>query len=77
MIRFSTPILDQKTANLSLINSTLIDMYIQPFEDWHLYEDGFNISLFNFTWKVISLEDDLMEIQLNFNHPNAISPKKK
>jgi hypothetical protein len=31
-------------ANTSALNSSHIDMYIKPFDDWHLEAQDFNIS---------------------------------
>jgi hypothetical protein len=60
-------------THLKEINSTNIDIYIEPSNDWHL-EFSFDISKLNFSWWVEEYKEDLMTIQLNFTNPYEISP---
>ena len=48
-IRFNTT-LHNITDISRNINDTDIDMYIAPSNDWHLWEEGFELSTLNFTW---------------------------
>ena len=43
-------------VNLTEINSTVLDMYLQPSNNRHLDEDDFNMSKINFTWTTVSFE---------------------
>jgi len=61
------------STDLLEINSTIIDLYIQPSNDWHLEKD-YDISKLNMTWWVIKYDLDYMEIQMNFSRPFEISP---
>ena len=75
-IKFST---NMRTENLNLthINSTIVDAYIRPHDDWHLREENFNLSTLNFTWNVTSYQNDTMWLQIVFNNPLQISPLGK
>ena len=65
-----------ENLNISHINSSLIDFYLEPSNKWHLFEDGFEFNpKLNFTWKVDSFEQDLLTINLTFRDPEQISPK--
>ena len=45
--------------NSTWINSTMIDMYIKPANDWHLYIDKFEVyPKLNFTWTVTEYKED-------------------
>jgi len=56
------------------INSTIIDFYITPYNDWYLEIPKFNISLLNFTWEVTNFTKDELKLKLEFNDPVIISP---
>lgn len=49
-IEFNTTIKDN--FNMSLINGTYLDMFIQPAKDRHKHESEFNLTSLNFTWHV-------------------------
>jgi hypothetical protein len=70
-IQFNTLI--RTVPDWSHINSSVVDMYVDPANNREL-DDGFNASLLNFTWKVEAILKDFMFIQLNFSHPHEISP---
>jgi hypothetical protein len=40
--------------NLSWINTTTVDMYIEPADDWHVANDLYKEPSINFTWSVVS-----------------------
>ena len=62
--------------NLTQLNETQMDLYLKPSKDWHIYEEGFEVSpKLNFTWKVVEFDDDLMAINLTFSSAIDISPK--
>ena len=59
--------------NHTWINDTVIDMYMEaPIQ--RRFEDDFDPTVLNFTWEVVSFEDDLLQIQLEFEFPFEISP---
>jgi hypothetical protein len=60
--------------NLTLLNSSLINMYVIPIDARHLEDLNFNISKLNFTWEPVSFKKDVLEIQLYFECPTCISP---
>ena len=55
--------------NFSTLNSSLVDIYVIPFNP----EPDFNMSHVNFTWNLTYYQDDVMRIQMNFSHPKSIS----
>ena len=61
--------------NLTQINQTVLDIFIEPANKRHLVVP-FNLSLLNLTWNVIDFYDLEMNIQLNFSQPLMISPLK-
>lgn len=56
-VKFNSSMVTEK-VNLTEINSTVFDMYLQPSNNRHLDEDDFNMSKINFTWKTKSFEKD-------------------
>jgi hypothetical protein len=62
--------------NLSWINSTILDLYIVPSNDWHMGYENFNLSLLNLTWSVVSFNSTLITFDLVFVSPPSISPLK-
>ena len=59
----------------SLINSTNVDIYIKP-SMGRGREDTFRNGSLNFTWDVISFQNDTLKISLSFDKPLEISPRK-
>ena len=59
--------------NISWINSSNTDIYVQPL-DRRQYDDGFNISTLNLTWKMDSFKNDTMNIKIRFENPLELSP---
>ena len=57
-----------------LNNKTLIEMYLNPANDWHLSKKDYNLSRLNFTWNCTSYEKKTMKFDLIFNNPIEISP---
>jgi len=72
-LQFSTPMIN--TVNLSIINSSIIDIYIVPAQNRH-EQDGFDLTKLNFTWIATDFVGDMLSIQLNFSNPTFISPLK-
>ena len=60
--------------NHSLINSTVVDIYIIPTEE-DIEEDDviLDITEFNFTWNVTDFKEDILTIQLDINTPPSVS----
>jgi len=48
--------------NMSLLNSSMIDMYVIPINDRHKEDPAFNLSKLNFTWTVVSFEKDELQV---------------
>ena len=43
-----------KNVNLTSIDSSIVDVYLKPSNDWHIYDEGFEVSPnLNFTWQVV------------------------
>jgi mevalonate kinase len=72
-IKFSKQ-MNNKMINVTQLNSTYIDIYLAPSNDWHKFET-FNLSKLNFTWNITAYEGDEMHIKLNFTSPESISTK--
>ena len=47
--------------NHSMINDTVLDIYVRPSDD-RMSEEDFDISLFNLTFNVFSYEESTLEI---------------
>lgn len=62
-------------SNLSLLNSTLADIYIVPSKE-HSEHPKFNISELNLTWSVTKVEGRELSLQLVFDKPASLSPYK-
>ena len=59
--------------NLSFINNSNTDIYVNPANEREL-DEGFNISKLNLTWNATSFINNKMIISLNFSSPLDISP---
>ena len=57
VIKFNTSMLTEG-LDLKNLNSTVIDIYIDFNNDWNVWEEGFNISNYNFTWHVTNYTGD-------------------
>jgi len=56
--------------NKSSINTTVLDVYIQPSNDWHLDDQNYEAnSTLNFTWTVEAYEEDFMDLAMDFTNP--------
>ena len=62
-----------KPRNISLYNSSFIDIYMAPSNDWHLIEPG--LDKLNLTWRVTEFKEDYMIFKLKFENELAISSK--
>jgi len=62
--------------NLTYLNSTVMDIYMKPENNWPVFEDDFDMSKLNFTWNVTEYGNgtDFMLIQIEWNDVFAISP---
>ena len=59
--------------NHSWINMTNTNIYVEPL-DKREYENGFNISTLNLTWKAKSFYNNYLSIKLKFQNPLDLSP---
>jgi hypothetical protein len=73
-IKFSTPMRNE-SVNVTHLNETVLDIYVEPQGNWHL-EEGNSLSQLNFTWNVTKYTSERLFIKLNFSHPLSISPKQ-
>jgi hypothetical protein len=60
--------------NTELFTNSSLKMYVVPFENWHIYQDGFDLANLNFTWTMVSFEGDILTLKMNFTNPSQISP---
>ena len=60
--------------NLIMLNETLVDIYMSPANDWHLWNEAYKPDDLNLTWVVDTYEGDLLKINLTFFKPSQISP---
>ena len=64
-----------QNLNKTLINDTMLNIYVKPSLDWHLEDDNFDVnSTLNLTWSVLEFKDDFLDLVLDFSHPLKISP---
>jgi hypothetical protein len=73
-IKFSAP-MRNNSVNITHLNHTVLDIYLEPEGDWHL-EKGNSLAQLNFTWNVTEYTSERLFIKLNFSHPLSISPKQ-
>ena len=66
--------MNTERVNISWINSTVLDMFIDPFS---AQDDSEEPKDLNFTWKATKFHDKLLEFQLNFSEAIFISPDKQ
>lgn len=72
IIKFSKTI-DQNGLNFRDFNSSAIDIYLEPYQDWPEGYTEFNYSKFNFTWELLSIYNDTLELNISFHEPHWIS----
>ena len=56
--------------NLTELNDTWVDMYVQPYE---LDSEAQDLTHLNFTWEAIFYEEDVMKIKIDWNDYSSIS----
>jgi len=59
-----------KFINATQINSTIVDMYINPSKS---RKSDFDVAKLNFTWDTLSYKDEFLTIKLSFKHHYEIS----
>ena len=60
--------------NLSHLNTSNMDIWLAPANDWHLEDEMFVPGSLNFTWNVTRFNQTEMDVQINFDNPSEISP---
>ena len=65
-----------EVVNITHLNDTIIDMYIEPYNNWTSWTSEFNLTTLNFTWNVTSYNGKKLFIKLNFYNPEVISPQE-
>mmetsp|Transcript_6152 Transcript_6152/g.9892 ORF Transcript_6152/g.9892 Transcript_6152/m.9892 type:complete len:366 (+) Transcript_6152:3401-4498(+) len=72
-IRFNSE-METDGLNLTQLNSTLLDIYLEPAQNWHLEEGkDFSVDVLNLTWTVSSYEGTRLLLKLNFTSPAYVS----
>jgi hypothetical protein len=68
----------------SSVNTTALQIYLVPYEDWHLQQGNFSTEQLNLTWACTAVTNTTshpsvtqMDIQIDFNSPLYVSPKRK
>ena len=74
-IKFSKQ-MDFKDVKLTDINSTVLDIYLEPYDNWHENYEDFNITKFNFTWFAVDYYNDILVIKISFFEPHYISSRE-
>lgn len=72
MISFNRP-MKTNEVNLTHINSTVLDIYLVPHNNWYDEYDHVKISKFNLTWKAIQFYGNNLILQLDFKDPLFVS----
>ena len=65
-IKFSSEI---NPFNVSLLNSSVADIYLQFWNDWPLDRSDFNMTRINFTWSAVNVTEDKLKLKLVFFEP--------
>ena len=60
--------------NWTNLNSSNIDIWVAPYDNWHLKEENFDMKLINTTWNITDYNTSHIDIQLLFNSAPNISP---
>ena len=62
---------DKRVVNFTLsdMNRTNVDIWVAPYDDWHLLEEGYQLKKLNFTWEAIRFEKNNTNllVQMNFS----------
>ena len=61
-------------SNWTNLNSSNIDIWVAPYDNWHLKEENFDMKLINTTWNITDYNTSHIDIQLLFNSAPNISP---
>lgn len=59
--------------NYTLLNHTIVDIYVEPWLGANDLIEDIDIALFNLTWHLADYKNDTMLIQLNFSNPLVLS----
>ena len=71
-IKFSKP-LDEIGLEMDHVNSSTLEVYVQPYNDYHLIYPEFNTSKLNLTWFCQDIFNDRMILDITFDNPHWIS----
>jgi len=75
VVKFNTTMVTD-FYNISILNETFIDIYVEPALNRHVDSEDFKMESVNLTWKAVYYKFDEMWFELKFNQPSAISPLK-
>jgi len=73
-IKFNMAMDTARIKDLSWINKTMMDIYVEPSQERFKFTDTIDMSKLNLTWKPVKYENKNLFIQLNFTDPIFISP---
>ena len=62
-VKFSSEI---NQFNLSLLNQSVCDIYLQTWNDWQLDKSEFNLTSLNFSWSATNVSKDELKLKLVF-----------
>lgn len=66
-------VMNTEGLSASDIDSSLLDVYLAPSEEWHTGYDNFNLTKFNLTWNVTAFHANVLVIKVNFTDPRYVS----
>jgi hypothetical protein len=72
VLKFSKP-MHTSGIELNEINSTVLDVYIEPFIMYHLEYEDWNMTKLNFTWHAKEFKNDTLKLKIDFFEPHWIS----
>ena len=75
VIEFTKP-MDTVGVNLAHINSSLLDIYIAPYDNYVEDINDYNISKLNCTWKAIYYKERHLKLKITFPDAPWISQNK-
>jgi hypothetical protein len=51
-----------------------MDIYVQPADNWTLYDENFTAETLNLTWTAVNFSGSILDIKIFFINPLEISP---
>ena len=57
-----------------VFNKTIIDIWVIPYENWHLKIENYDIKNLNLTWNCTDFKNKTLKMKIEFFKPEEISP---